>query len=103
MGKAQGVPDTMTALILQIMLCLLGFSVHIAKSMKQVSSNGNQSVLTYLKTYPLQTWIAFGGAVVGMFGFYEMGQLNYTTAFACGYMANSLADSFGGRVIKQLR
>lgn len=80
---------------------LLGYAAHILKTMKQV--NWERSIYQYLRAYPLQTSAAFIGFIAALAGIYEMGQLNMTSAFAAGYMANSAADSISGRTIKHLR
>lgn len=79
----------------------LGFAAHLLKTMKQV--NWQKPIVEYFTAYPRITATAFIGFVAAMASVYEMGQLNMTSAFACGYMANSAADTISGRTIKQLR
>ena len=88
---------------LSILLCLLGFAAHILKSMKQVGNGWDVSVFDYLMKYPKQTGLAFLLVVGVIAGLFETDQLNMTTGFATGYMANSAADMVTGRAIKQLR
>ena len=85
------------------LLGLLGFIAHILKTMKQAEATWNMSIFTYLQHYPKQTLAAFIGFVGLMVATFEMGQLNMTTAFACGYMANSAADMIAGRATKVMR
>lgn len=79
----------------------LGYAAHLLKTMRQVK--WQRSIFHYIIKYPNQTAAAFIGFVVAMAGLYELGQLNMTSAFAAGYMANSAADTIGGRTVKQLQ
>ena len=47
--------------------------------------------------YPYQTFFALLGAVAGIGALQATGQLNAVSAFAAGYMANSMADMLGKR------
>ena len=89
------------SLLLYIFFGMLGFSAHVLKTMRQV--NWEASIPQYLKKYPRQTLVAFIGFCGALAGVYEMGQLNMTSAFTVGYMANSAADAISGRTIKHLR
>lgn len=91
----------MIELSLQVGLCALGFIAHVLKSADQTAAK--LTLKEYLSKYPRPTAVAGISAVGALFAFYEMGQLNYTTAFAAGYVANSLADRVTGRAQKVLR
>lgn len=79
----------------------LGYFAHVLKTMRQV--NWQKSIYHYIREYPNQTAAAFIGFIVAFAGLYEMGQLNMSAAFACGYMANSAADTIAGRSMKILK
>lgn len=80
---------------------MLGYWSHVLKTMRQVA--WQKSIFHYIKEYPNQTAAAFIGFVVAFASLYEMGQLNMSSAFACGYMANSAADTISGRSMKILK
>lgn len=94
---------TIELFLLYALFGVLGFAAHILKTMKQTANTWDMSVLAYLSNYPKQTALAAIGFIGAMAGFYELEQLNMTTAFAAGYMANSAADVLTGRTIKVMR
>lgn len=88
-------------LALYAMFSLLGYFAHMLKSMKQ--AGWTKSIPEYFRAYPKQTLAAFLCCVGAFAGVFEMGQLNMTSAFALGYMADSAADTISGRTIRSLK
>jgi len=84
-------------------MTVLGFITHVVKKIARVKRDGHAvTPLTYLAIYPYQTFLALVGAVAGLGALHATNQLNAVSAFAAGYMANSVADMLGKRGKKDI-
>jgi len=81
-------------------MALLGFIAHVVKKIMRVRRDGHVvSPWKYVKLYPYQTFFALVGAVAGIGSLAATGMLNAVSAFAVGYMSNSVADMLGKKGI----
>lgn len=77
-------------------MAVLGFMSHVVKKIMRVRRDGHAvSPWTYVTIYPYQTFFALVGAVAGIGALHATGMLNAVSAFAVGYMSNSVADMLG--------
>ena len=77
-------------------MVLLGFLSHVVKKIMRVRRDGHAvTPWFYFKVYPYQTFFALVGAVAGLGALHATGMLNAVSAFAVGYMSNSVADMLG--------
>ena len=91
--------DLMT-LGVNILFCIVGLSVHIAKKFLEHKSNTpgvKFSFSTYIMKNPVQNWILLVGCVMGLVLMYETGAVSLYASFLTGVSANSIADIGGGR------
>lgn len=97
--------QTVLAWVGPLVFCAAGFWLHILKSMKQmVGTNFREMpIWEYVRSHPKQNIISALGVLGALAALHEAGQLNLSSAFGAGYMANSLADAVAGRVVKKLQ
>lgn len=77
-------------------MALVGFTAHVVKKIMRVRRDGHAvSPWTYVRMYPYQTLFALLGTVAGLGSLHATGMLNTVSAFAVGYMSNSVADMLG--------
>lgn len=88
---------------MEILMTVLGVLTHFLKKLLNLKKSGNEvSPLEYWKLYPYQTTMSLVGAVVGYFFLVEAGQLSIATAYAIGYMSDSVSDVVGERGFKKI-
>lgn len=84
-------------------MTLLGVLTHFLKKLINLKKSGKEvSPLQYWKLYPYQTSLSLVGAIVGYFFMLEADQLTMATAYAIGYMSDSVSDVVGERGFKKL-
>ena len=82
-----------------VLMALAGLLSHFLKDVIAIQRKEKKIIShnEYVKLFPYQTLLCLIGVFVGMVGLHELGQLTNVTAFAVGYMANSVADIIGKR------
>ena len=76
-----------------IVIAFLGLTAHILKKIARITREGKPiTPFAYFARYPYQTIASLIGVVAGLAILKETGQLNTASAFAVGYMANSVSD-----------
>lgn len=86
---------------LMFLMGLLGWATHVLKVMVELRKHDPQATLReMLENHPYQ----LAGSITATLGLcaaaYEMGELTMATAFMVGYMADSLLEPVGRRIIK---
>jgi hypothetical protein len=85
-------------MLIELLMVLCGLLVHFLKDLVRLKAEGAfLTPLQYWRKYPYQTLFCVIGAVVGVVALNEAQQLTPITAFAVGYMSNSVADMIGKR------
>jgi hypothetical protein len=84
---------------MEYVMVVVGLVSHFLKDIVRIRKEDGVMInpVEYFVKFPYQSVLAVLSAFSGTVIAYEMGELTMLTAFAVGYMANSVADTIGKR------
>lgn len=85
-------------MIVESLMLVLGVAAHFSKKMVEARAEDKSLHLVHYWTdAPYASSLSLISAVAGFFALQHYGELTVMTAFACGYMADSVAGALGER------
>lgn len=99
--------DAVTSIVAHPFAMLMyGVATHFLKKLMQhrmeTGGDGMAHPIHYFKGHPYQSLLSIVGALAGYAALSGSGELTLLTAYGMGYMADSAADTIGGRTMKKI-